>query len=91
MFVRFECGCVGIHVLGGQTLHARQIVVKPCDADRDEPDDALRWALREGVSRKPWTPLPADEETELHVQLARRLGLADRFDNVRMYLGIKEE
>lgn len=33
MFVRFDCGCIGIDAVGAHT----RVCIKPCDAERDDP------------------------------------------------------
>lgn len=82
MFVKFACDCIGIPLPGG-----RAIIIKACDEGPESPRDSLSWMQRV-MDERPSTPLSLDDEQELHRQLARRLNLADRFDETRLALGI---
>lgn len=86
MFVKWECGCIGLHEPRG-LLSGESIVVIACDVDRDAPAESLTWFSRD-MSDKDYAPVEEDRAQRLHQQLAHRLAKADRFDTIRLALAI---
>jgi hypothetical protein len=84
MFVKWECGCIGIET--EEPEGAR--ILKACDEGIDAPAGSLSW-FRRDQSGKSCTPLSAEQIADLHLQIARRFALADRFEDVRRALGIE--
>ena len=89
MFVKWDCGCVGINV-GIVGPHAQGIVIRPCDEDRDAPRNALTWFARD-MTGKTVEPLSDVAEANLHRALGLRLAKANRFDTVTQALGVTDD
>lgn len=85
MFVIYTCGCVGLPIDGKSA-----IVVKACDEDRDASADSLSWFHRD-VGDKTFMAVEPERARKLHQQLAVRLAMADRFEDVQRALGIPKE
>lgn len=90
MFVKYSCGCKGIPL-----DEDNAVILIACDDDgRDRPGDSLSWSLRNMTGadgQKEYEPLTREKQEELHTQIARQFFKADRFDDVRIALGIPRE
>jgi len=60
MFVRFSCGCIGIH-----TPDALPLVIHPCDLSGDACWEPLRITTRPDLVDKDTTPLSTERVAEL--------------------------
>ena len=92
LFVRWECGCVGIRLPEAQavpvrinpaTEPCREVVINACDGGRDS-DPYCIW-LRP-MQEKPWTPLPAKDVLALLKQLGDLVADGYRLREVKLLL-----
>jgi|GEM_PF-3026610 len=81
MFVKFDCGCIGIINLQGDA-DERPVVVKPCDGDGDPPLDLFR----RDMSDKGYEPLDPDKASELLHELGLLIGQGYQLREVRWLL-----
>lgn len=86
MFVKWECGCVGIQTDDPQAAR----ILQACDEARETPAGSLSWFTRD-QSGKSWAPLQAAKIAELHQRIAQRFAMADRFEDIRRALGIEAQ
>lgn len=82
MFVKFNCGCVGVPLDGRKAM-----IAVACDEDRDAPSESLSWFARD-VSDKTFEALDPMAEGALHVRMASRMARANRFDAIRAALDV---
>ena len=81
MFVRWECGCVGLF------HNDKPVVIKSCQGDeRDFPMNALHWVESESMGDKTWVPLTSEEADAFAKRIDHRLGMADRFERIKWAL-----
>jgi hypothetical protein len=84
MFVRWECGCVGLMMSYDGEMH--HIVLNPCDGDRDVSFE-MTWFERDMKGKK-WQGISGNAAAALHKQISDRMVLSARFEQVRSALGI---
>lgn len=77
MFIRWECGCVGIQ------LTNECIVIASCDSDTD---DLVFTTSKISVGEKPYVELLTAEKEELLAKLRRQLWDGAKFQQVKQLL-----
>lgn len=86
MFVKFDCGCIGIVNLQGDD---RPVVVKPCDGGPSDLDRPLG-LYRRDLSDKRYEPLPGDEAEKLLRELGNLVCEGYQLRQVRWLLAERQ-
>lgn len=84
MFVRFDCGCLGLaNVQGGSKGHA--IIIKPCDLPAECYPEDTSFYFRD-MSDKGTQPLSDEASAKIVDEVSRLIAQGHKFQAVRNLL-----
>jgi hypothetical protein len=84
MFVRFDCGCIGLVDVPGDA-EGRPVVLDPCDTPSDCYDTPLS-LYRRDMGDKGYEPLDAERTVELLTEMGQLMGEGYRYRQIKNLL-----
>jgi len=84
MFVKWECGCIGIVPEVTEPESGKAVIIKPCDLSKEEValGHDLSWCLRY-MGGKQYVPLDAAESERLHNEIQKAFANAAAMTTIR--------
>jgi hypothetical protein len=90
MFVKFDCGCVGIMDMSGTQVTGNPVIFRVCDADTNRDLHEPLCCVRREMHGKTYKKLSAIEESEFIKGLDIRLSEGYAFRELRSVLMIPD-
>lgn len=87
LFVKWDCGCIGLGTRFLSPTHTEGFIIKACDEDRDAPVNSLSFFHR-NMEGHTVSFLSKDQAEAMARQIAERLSMADRFEAIHRALDI---